>query len=335
MIAPLLSIVVIGRNEGTRLARCFESILTADWPSADLELIYVDSDSRDGSPRVARSFGVEVIVLHPLRPTAALGRNAGWRRARGEFVFFLDGDTVLDPAFIRHALSVLEDRRIAVVWGHRRELAPHASVFNRVLDLDWIYPAGISDFCGGDAIMRRSALKQCGGFNESLIAGEEPELCSRLRSGGWQIAHIDHAMTGHDLAMHSFRQYWRRATRAGYAYREVSEVLKDTPTPLWAEAARHNRERAALLCSGFLSTIAASFLLQNLWPVFAAAVLFGLVAGRTAWKIRWKCDNPLTLILYSLHAHLQQIPIYVGQLQYRYDKRSTRKRGLIEYKTTP
>jgi hypothetical protein len=33
-----------------------------------------------------------------------------------------------------------------------------------------------------------------------------------------------------------------------------------------------------------------------------------------------------------LHSHLQQVPIFVGQLQYARDRRAGRIRGLIEYK---
>ena len=43
------------------------------------------------------------------------------------------------------------------------------------------------DACGGDALMRASAFQQVSGFDASIIAGEEPELCVRLRQKGWKI----------------------------------------------------------------------------------------------------------------------------------------------------
>ena len=55
-------------------------------------------------------------------------------------VLFLDGDTMLERGFPAAALRVLEsDSRIASAWGHRRESRPEHSLYNRVLDLDWIY----------------------------------------------------------------------------------------------------------------------------------------------------------------------------------------------------
>ena len=75
---PMLAIVIIGRNEGDRLASCLQSV---DSIRAEAELIYVDSASADGSSQVASDFGAQVIVLHGGIQTAARARNAGWQRA--------------------------------------------------------------------------------------------------------------------------------------------------------------------------------------------------------------------------------------------------------------
>lgn len=330
--APLLSVVVIGRNEGERLVRCLNSVLSADTGGHALEIIYVDSASVDGSPERAKALGAKVLTVRPKRPSAATGRNAGWRAASGELVLFLDGDTVLAPDFIPAALRELaRSPTTAVVWGHRRELAPGDSIFNRVLDLDWIYAPGTTDFCGGDALFRRAVLVQSGGYNDSLIAGEEPELCARLRALGYHIRHIDAAMTGHDLAMRHWRQYWRRAERAGHAYAEVSTMLAGNGTPLWSREAERNlwhgglmiATSAAIVVLGLAGAWGAIFLLLS------AAVA---VVVRSAWRSRWKSTQWLTLLAYGIHSHLQQIPILWGQVLCRQALRRGQGRRLIEYK---
>ncbi|MES1258461.1 MAG: glycosyltransferase [Acidobacteriota bacterium] len=331
MSTPVLSVVVIGRNEGARLERCLQSIRRMDDPGGEVELIYVDSASTDGSPQLAASFGAKVTVVQPRRPTAALGRNAGWRAASAPFVLFLDGDTILHPRFVVDSLADFEPDT-AIVWGHRRELHPEKSIFNRVLDLDWIYPPGITEFCGGDALMRRSALEQTGGYDETLIAGEEPEMCRRMRALNWKILHADRPMTGHDLAMTAWSQYWKRATRAGYAYAEVSRRFQNTGLPFWEEDARRNRSRALLLTSIATAGLAGTLLLRSMVPGLLALALLGAMILRTALRARWKSSSFLTLFLYGAHSHLQQIPILIGQLQYRSDRRAGRGRGLIEYK---
>ena len=147
---PHVSVVVIGRNEGSRLVECLQSIATVSRCCA-LEVIYVDSNSTDGSPQRAAALGAQVLQVNPERPSAATGRNAGWRAARGEFVLFLDGDTKLHPDFVARALPVFEDATVAVVCGHRREINPKQSFYVRVLDLDWVWRPGDVESCGGDA----------------------------------------------------------------------------------------------------------------------------------------------------------------------------------------
>jgi len=331
---PSISVVVIGRNEGQRLARCLESVLRIPGFHANgTELIYVDSASRDGSPELAARYNARVIVLDAQRTTAAMGRNAGWRAARGEYILFLDGDTILDPGFIRAALDpMLADPSIAVVWGHRREIHPEASIYNRILDLDWIYAPGIIDGCGGDVLMRRSVLEEAGGYDCELIAGEEPELCRRIRARGYRILHIDNAMTGHDLQITRFRQYWKHAARAGYAYAQVSARFRATDDRFWTAESRRNLIRGFFWMGSFALALGIGALRLSLLPLGVWFALLTMLSLRSAWKSRWKSSNAGTLLLYGIHSHLQQIPICVGQITYALDQRRGNKRELIEYK---
>ncbi|MGA2672936.1 MAG: glycosyltransferase [Terracidiphilus sp.] len=331
VLLPTLSIVVIGRNEGQQLARCLESIGQVSGVAVS-EVIYVDSASTDGSPQLASRFGATVIVVRSEHPTAAIGRNAGWQRATSDLVLFLDGDTVLHPDFALAACrEMLRESSIAAVWGHRREIHPEASVYNRVLDLDWVYPPGLVEFCGGDVLMRRKVLLDAGGFDERLIAGEEPELCRRIRAQGYGILHIDCPMTGHDLQIAHWSQYWKRATRAGHAYAEVSSRFRNTEDPFWVSERRRNLVRG----SGWIASLAAAIACSVFFGVLPMALwlaLLMLLSVRSAWKARWKKAAPAVLLLYGFHSHLQQVPIFVGQLQYELGKKRKRAPKLIEYK---
>jgi hypothetical protein len=328
----LLSVVVIGRNEGDRLGQCLQAVANMDREGFEVEVIYVDSGSMDGSIALAKAAGVHTISLISERPSAALGRNAGWQAASGTVILFLDGDTVLHPRFVCDSLPEFASEEIAVIWGHRRELYPRRSFYNRTLDLDWIYKPGLTPFCGGDALFRRHVLEQTGGFNETLIAGEEPDLCRRIRNLGYKILHVDRPMTGHDLAIFGWEQYWKRAVRAGHAYAEVSERSRGSNAPLWQDAARGNRRRALVILGSVMAAIAVSALLRDVWPLLAVALFLATLSVRSAWLARWKSDDVVALLLYGAHSHLQQIPIYMGQLQYRRNQRKGRRATLIEYK---
>ncbi len=299
----------------------------------ELEVIYVDSASTDGSPERAAALGAQVVPVPSSTPTAALARNTGWAIARAEYVLFLDGDTVLHPDFPRKALdAIAADPKIAGVWGHRRELYPERSIYNRVLDLNWIIPPGITAYCGGDVVMRRAALAEVDGYDPTLIAGEEPEMCRRMRAKGYRILHIDAPMTKHDFAMTRFRQYWRRALRSGHAYAEVSKRFRNTDDPLWQSARIRNLRRGTFWAVTPLLAIVASVVTRSGWPLLAWLVLLAAMAARSGWKARWKCSEPTTLFLYGLHSHLEQVPILWGQLQFDLNASRGKREGLIEYK---
>lgn len=213
--------VIIGRNEGARLLACLDSF--PDWVRP---LVYVDSGSTDGSVAAARAAGAEVMALDMSQPfTAARARNAGFARMRElgtpDFVQFVDGDCRIQPGWIEAAEAFLASRpEVAVVCGRRREIRPDASVWNRLCDAEWDTPVGEARACGGDALMRVDAVAGVGGYDPSLIAGEEPELCVRLRQAGWKVWRIDREMTLHDAAMTRVGQWWKRTRRGGHAFAE-------------------------------------------------------------------------------------------------------------------
>lgn len=327
---PFLSVVVIGRNEGVNLARCLASVLSIRNAPGRVEMIYVDSGSTDDSVEIATQAGAVVISLNSQRPTAALGRNAGWRAATAPFVLFLDGDTILHPHFVSRAMAAFENPKVAVVCGNRREINPKDTIYNRVLDLDWMSPEGEADYCGGDALMRRAVLEEVGGYDVGLIAGEEPDMCRRMRGNGHVILHLDIPMTGHDLRMTKWSQYWNRSVRTGYAYAQVSARYRGTPLPLWDRESNANRLRGSVM----IAALAIAAVSATLSPAFVAfmALAVVLLSARSAWKTRWKSSDALTLALYGVHSHLQQIPILLGQWKFHRDHRAGRTRQLIEYK---
>src|SRR5690606_37304503 len=102
-------------------------------------------------------------------------------------------------------------------------------------DKEWDTPVGIVPTVGGDALFRIDAFLSVGGFDPALIAGEEPDLCHRIRQLGWRIWRIDRDMTVHDAAMTRFGQWWQRNRRNGYATAEAL-VRRADPT-LWRAVA--------------------------------------------------------------------------------------------------
>jgi glycosyltransferase involved in cell wall biosynthesis len=326
MNSPSVSVVIIGRNEGERLTRCLRAVHEMNFPREQLEVIYVDSHSRDDSAARAAAEGAQVMVLPPGPTTAARGRNAGIRVARGDLLLLLDGDTIVAPEFLAHAIAFLDAHPdVAIYWGHRRELYPERSLYNRVFDLDWIIPCGETTFCGGDAVVRKRVLEDVGSFRDDLIAGEEPELCARIRAAGYRVWHADELMTEHDISITDFAAYWRRCYRGGHAYAEVADRTGGT---LFRRESIKNHVQMAVYVLAPLALV-VGFGRMGLGIALAAAMFMIL---RTAWRARWRKASIGTTLLYALHTHVCQVPIWLGQLAYLRSRRQQTLREIIEYK---
>ena len=326
-----VSVVVIGRNEGERLERCLRSVGLTNWGSSSHELIYVDSRSTDTSVTRAQALGASVLVLDDASPCASKARNLGWKAARGQYVLFLDGDTELHPDFVQRALATLAEPKLCAAWGHRRESRPQQSLYTKLLDLDWVYPTGRTLYFGGDVLVRRAALEQVDGFDPTLKAGEEPELCARLRAAGWEIEHIDAPMTLHDLAVNSFRAYWLRAYRSGIAYAEVAQRMRVRGDVLWQHESRRDFHHGLLFTASPVLLLAAAWLEPAVAMTLVALALLYLL--RTALRCAWKAPGQRVLCAqYAVHAHFQKIPALFGQIKWRQAARQHCEIALVDYK---
>jgi GT2 family glycosyltransferase len=288
-----VGIVAIGRNEGERLRLCLSSI---DVPGSPV--IYVDSASTDGSAAMAKALGAQVVELDMGKPfTAARARNAGLdalfaRAPTLEFVQFVDGDCEFEPGWIAQAIDFLDGHpEVAVACGRRRERFPEASFYNRVCDAEWNTPIGEAQACGGDALMRIDAIRKVGGFDPCLSAGEEPELCHRLREQGWRVWRIDAPMTIHDAAMHRFRQWWLRAVRSGLGYAQAWRATSGRPQPLY----RRESLRALGWTMGIIAVAVLAALLLG-WPALLLAPLIWALQYLRLAKCRGMGEAGLLLL---------------------------------------
>ena len=321
-----MGVVAIGRNEGERLRACLGSL------TGRVGLgVYVDSGSTDGSVALARQLGAEVVALDLARPfTAARARNAGFERLlelkpQLRWVQFVDGDCELAPGWLAEAGRFLEARpEVAVVCGRLRERRPEASIYNQLCDIEWNTPVGEARACGGIAMMRVNALRAAGGFVEALIAGEEPELCVRLRAAGWRVWRIDAEMAWHDAAMTRFRQWWRRTLRGGYAFAQGAALHGAPPERHWV---RETRSALAWGAGVPLAALAATAL-AGPWGAlvllaYPAQVARLALRSGSAQQLRWR--GPLFLVLGKL-------PEALGVLRFLLHRMRGRNGALIEYK---
>jgi GT2 family glycosyltransferase len=319
-----LGVVVIGRNEGERLRRCLASVR----PHARL-VVYVDSGSTDGSVEVARSFGADVVALDLSIPlTAARARNEGVRALAArtpeiKWVQFIDGDCELVQEWLPAALAFISARaEVAVVCGRRREQHPDASIYNRLCDLEWNTPIGKAQACGGDSLVRMEAFEAVGGFRAQLIAGEEPELCVRLREAGWKIWRFDGEMTRHDAGIARFTQWWKRNVRGGYGYAQGAR-LTTALSGIW----QRQLVRAVLWGAALPLAIIAGTFLHPL--ALAGAVLYPAQIARIA--IRRGASTRQSWV-YAFFITISKFAEMQGVAKHTLERLRGRTGTLIEYK---
>lgn len=319
-----LGIVVIGRNEGERLKRSI-----ASFPEG-VPVVYVDSGSTDGSAEWVRERGGSVVELDTDKPfSAARARNEGTDRLLTEhpgtrFIQFVDGDCEVMDGWIQAGLErIREDETLAVVAGQRMERFPDASWYNALCHIEWNTPVGEAAAVGGDAIYRVEAFRMAGGFDPMMMAGEEPELCMRLRREGFRVERLDHPMTLHDAAIHTFDAWWKRAVRSGYAYTlgalkhgrqgyNVREVLR------------------SLLWGAGLPVLAVVLLIGGLWWLsLAVLALYPLKWLRMRRAVAFRTDKPGKYAYYLMLTNVAEVRGIVRALI----ETVKQERSILEYKT--
>jgi glycosyltransferase involved in cell wall biosynthesis len=331
-----LGIVIIGRNEGERLrSSCMSALREAT------NIVYVDSGSTDSSIIIAKDASLPVIELdRETAFTAARARNEGYKYLVHKFptikfIQFVDGDCELIEGWCQEAINQINtDPTIAIVAGKLLEINPEVSVYNRMGDFEWNFvKPGIVEAVGGIFMVRCSAFEQVGGFNSSIPAGEEPELCQRLRQKDFIIVRLDRHMAWHDLAMLYFTQWWIRQIRGGYGGFDVA-------LRFGIKRYARNALRAVVWSSLGGATILFIILLictQNIFGFgFLSAGLLCLFCMQFL-RISFSCVRKTQVgwnlaFKYSFFTMLSLFGQFFGIIQYGFDFLKNNKVRLIEYK---
>lgn len=326
--APLLSVVVVGRNESDRLAACLESVSAMNPPDGGFEIVYVDLNSTDESPDRAREHGAQVVVVE-VKSSSAVARNAGWRAARGEFVLFLDGMPGLDADFPKRALGLFEDEKLALVRGARPDDQEEPTMYDRVYALADRPAPGDFEVCWGEALVRRSVLEQINGFDVRLMAGEWPDLCRKIREPGFSLRSLDDVMTVRKGEPTGFGTYWKRMRRQGYGLAEASALCRTPPPPAWAVEARRIRPIGALALLSVPAAIALSGLTRGFLPLGVLLAVFLSAALAVATLGQGKGNGFGERFLYGMHSAFRPIPLFLGQLDFYRDAVRDQRRGPV------
>jgi glycosyltransferase involved in cell wall biosynthesis len=202
---PTLSFIIPAYNEAQLLGSTLSAIEQAAGAlRLTFDVIVVDDASLDRTPEVARAYGARVVTVN-YRQIAAT-RNAGAREAAGEWLVFVDADTIINEAVLQEALAALTAG--AVGGGCLVRFDGRVPRYGRAL-IALVLPlyqalglaAGCFLFC------TRQAFDAVGGFDERLFAAEEAVMSRALRRQGRFVLLRAGVMTsGRKLRAHSARE---------------------------------------------------------------------------------------------------------------------------------
>lgn len=322
--------IAIGRNEGERLRLALSAIqrLYPEHPA-----VYVDSGSTDGSVGFARSIGMTVVELDLSRPfTAARARNAGAERLVREFpetafIQFLDGDCELLPGWLEAGLAALTTDDVAIASGRRAERYPEASIYNTLMDKEWDTPVGEIMGVPGDMLVKARVFRELCGFDDSLIAGEDFDLCLRAAALGYKTLRVDAPMSLHDADISHFSQWYRRTKRGGHAWINLYQLHGAAAGGYF----KHKIARVLAWAVAFPAMLLASLLM---YPAAAVALVLLqlLMVGRSLLRQLVLGDSLRVAAALSALVYVGKYAELAGMLEYARMSRSRQPHTLIEYK---
>lgn len=215
-----VTVIVKALNEEQRIGACLRAALLA-LQGLDAEVLVVDSVSTDRTVALARAYPVRIVQFdEPAQRGCGAAVELGWRHARGDFIYVLDADMLLQPGFVQQALAWLQAHpRVAAVGGNLVDthLRTQADRQRARIAAGLLAPREVDEL-GGGGLYRRSAIAQAGYLAHlSLAAYEEAELGVRLRALGWALVRLPQTAVLHEGHAETNRQMLARLWANGRA----------------------------------------------------------------------------------------------------------------------
>ncbi len=213
-----VSVIITVKNESRNVRQLLESLVRQEPP---FEVVLVDALSRDGTARIAERFAKDhpgLVRVYRRYGSRGIGRNEGVRRARGEFVAFIDGDCLADSNWLQAIRAVLP--RSDIVAG--RTVSIGRSQYG-VLERVELFQAG-SDvtYPSCNLVYRRELFERLGGFDPRFITAEDIDLNLRAVQRGGRIVYEPNAIVYHEMRATLLR-FLYQAFWNGYGRKQLTE----------------------------------------------------------------------------------------------------------------
>jgi glycosyltransferase involved in cell wall biosynthesis len=221
---PLVSIIIPTYNSEKTISRCLESIKNQSYKN--IEVIVVDKFSKDRTVEIAKRFGAQVFLKGPERSSQV---NFGVKKARGKYIYRVDSDFVLEPTVVEEAVRKCENENYDAICIHNTS-DPTISFWSKIRKFE-------RDFYKYDELnvaarfFRKEVFEAIGGYNESLIAGEDYDLHNRLLKNGFKIGRI---ITAQEIHIGEPKSLWEVAKKHYYYGKSIEKFIEANPR-IWTK----------------------------------------------------------------------------------------------------
>jgi glycosyltransferase involved in cell wall biosynthesis len=208
----LISFIIPIYNSEKTIKGCLNSILNQKL-QIEKEILVINNNSTDNGPEIVRKIpGVR--LLNKNKPGPGAARNKGLDNAMGDFIAFVDSDVELPLNWTSTCLEILErDSSLAGVGGPGKSVDSNyvSESLNKLLfgKDEKVTEKYVDSLASMDSLYRGGLLRNLR-FNESLIAGEDPELNFRLRKQGYNLLYSEEVFVyhHHPLTIRGMMKKW-------------------------------------------------------------------------------------------------------------------------------
>jgi 1,2-diacylglycerol 3-beta-glucosyltransferase len=222
---PFVSLLVAAKNEETVIANLLNCLCQLDY--ADYEVWVVDDQSSDRTPEILTELKQKYSQLHTLRRDldAKGGKSGALNQilpfTKGEIIGVFDADAQVPLDFLTRLIPLFDLDRVGAVQMRKSIANAPQNFWTRgqaaEMGLDtWfqtqrVASGGIGELRGNGQFVRRSALIECGGWNEQTIT-DDLDLTLKLHLSNWDIACLVHPAVQEE-GVTTWGQLWHQRNR--------------------------------------------------------------------------------------------------------------------------
>ncbi len=200
-VPPRISVVVCTRNGGATLRQCLESLVALNYP--DFEVLVIDDGSKDATAEIVKGFE-RAGYHHQEHSGLSAARNLGAQLATGEILAYTDDDCMVHANWLLHLSHAFMEENVVAAGGPNIPPPPRNRI-ERVVAAAPGAPAHVllddteaEHLPGCNLAIRKNALEGIGGFRaEFKTAGDDVDVCWRLREAGGRLLFVPGAMVWH------------------------------------------------------------------------------------------------------------------------------------------